>query len=139
MNFNIFGKQVSDEERKKPLEHGGDHFKFVSCVDLSKGVKVIPYFFSSNTKYTVEEYSKDLGGFIIWWANNIYADLNGFSGFGNIKFEFVGFELINEPIDRFSKFAGTSLFPDTDEPKPHLEPKSMSDKIFPSEDDIYLK
>jgi hypothetical protein len=87
--YNIFGKKgfLSSEDRKKPLEHSCDMFKFVSCVDLSIGVKVIPYTFISSDKFSVEDYSRDLCSFMVWWTNNVWNDLNGFNGFSNVKFE----------------------------------------------------
>lgn len=92
---NILNKQglLTDEDRKEDLLHGCDRFRFKSCLDLSDGVQVIPY--GSKTEYTVDEYSRDLSSFITWWSHFVMRDLNGFSGFSNIKFTLVGFTLTN--------------------------------------------
>jgi hypothetical protein len=92
--INIFGKQelLSDEDRKKPFEHGCDYFTFKTCVDLSQGVKVIPY--GNGTEYSINSYSQDLASFIVWWSKFVLKDLNGFSGFSHVKFELIGFELV---------------------------------------------
>lgn len=91
--INICGKQelLSNEDRKKPLEHGCEYFTFETCIDLSKGVKVIPY--GNMNEYPIDLYSQDLASFIVWWAHFVMRDLNGFSGFHNIKFELVNFTL----------------------------------------------
>lgn len=93
--MNILGKKglLSNEDRKKPLEHGCEHFTFKSCIDLSEPIKVIPY--GRSKKFPINIYSRDLATFICWWTNFVHNDLNGFSGFHNLKFEFVGFELID--------------------------------------------
>jgi hypothetical protein len=90
-NMNIFGGQgyLTDEQRKKPLQHGCDYFNFESCIDLSKPIRVIPY--GNATEFSVEQYSRDVASFFCWWTYNIRKDLNGFSGFHNTKFELVGF------------------------------------------------
>lgn len=91
--MNIFGGQgyLTDEERKKPLQHGCEHFTFESCLDLSEPVRVIPY---GNTKeFPVELYSRDVASFMCWWTNNVHKDLNGFSGFHHTQFKLVGFTI----------------------------------------------
>lgn len=92
--INILNKQgfLSDEDRKKPLEHGCEYFTFKSCIDLSKGVQVIPY--GRQKVFSINDYSRDLASFITWWTKCVYEDLNGFSGFAHVDFEFVGFDLM---------------------------------------------
>lgn len=94
--INILNKvgMLSDKDRKEPLSHGCDHFTFESCIDLSKGVKVIPY--GSRDKFTVAQYTQDVATFFVWWTNMVLKDLNGFSGLCHVKFELVGFELVNK-------------------------------------------
>lgn len=91
---NIFGKRelLTKEDRKRSLVHGCHYFKFESNIDLSDGIRVIPN--GSSETFSIEDYSTDLMSFMIWWSNNIYQDLNGFLGFSNIKFKFVGFKLV---------------------------------------------
>lgn len=83
---------LTAEDRKAPLEHGCEYFRFKTCLDLSEPIKVIP--FGSVDEYTAEEYSRDVASFICWWTKFVHKDLNGFSGFGNVKFELVGFKII---------------------------------------------
>lgn len=91
--MNILNKNgfLTDEDRKESLVHGCNYFTFESCLDLSSGVKVIPY--GSYSEYTVNQYSRDLASFMCWWDYFVKKDLNGFSGFHNVKFELVGFTL----------------------------------------------
>ena len=92
--INILNKQslLTDEDRKQPLEHGCNYFTFKTCLDLTKPVKVIP--FGNGGKYPISWYSQDIASFICWWTKIVLKDLNGFSGFSNVKFELVGFELV---------------------------------------------
>lgn len=92
---NILNKQgmLTSEDRKEPLEHGCNAVTFKSCLDLSQGVKVIPY--TNSGKISVHQYSQDLSAFMCWWEHLVKKDLNGFSGFSHIKFELVGFELVD--------------------------------------------
>ncbi len=91
---NILNEQgmLTQEDRKKPLEHGCEYFTFKSCLDLSEPVIVKPYY-CSNGFMDYEKYSKDLSSFILWWTKFVFKDLNGFSGFHNVKFQFEGFKL----------------------------------------------
>ena len=94
--INILNKPglLTDEDRKAPLEHGCNHFTFKSCLDLSKGVDVIPY--GNPNKVSVDHYSQDVASFIAWWTNFVMKDLNGFSGFSHVKFRLHGeFELVD--------------------------------------------
>ena len=91
--INILNKvgMLSDEDRKQPISHGCNYFRFESCVDLSSGVKVIPY--GNRQMYSINDYSQDLASFMCWWTKFVMKDLNGFSGFSHVKFELVGFKL----------------------------------------------
>ncbi|MEK6883340.1 MAG: hypothetical protein AABY22_27175 [Nanoarchaeota archaeon] len=93
--INILNKtgMLTAEDRKQPLEHGCEYFRFKTCVDLSEPIKVIPYG-TPGGKYSIKWYSQDLASFICWWTHFVKKDLNGFSGFGNVKFE-LDFELID--------------------------------------------
>lgn len=92
--INILNKQgyLTPEDRKKPLHHGCEYFTFITCLDLSEPIRVIP--FGSRDKFTTKEYSNDVASFIAWWSYFVRKDLNGFSGFHNVKWELDGFELI---------------------------------------------
>lgn len=91
--INILNKigLLTPEERKEKLEHGFDHFTFVTCLDLSEPIKVIPY--GTASLFSIDDYSRDVARFISWWTHFVQKDLNGFSGFHNVKFELVGFQL----------------------------------------------
>jgi hypothetical protein len=93
--INILNKHgmLTSEDRKQPLEHGCDWVTFKSCVDLSEGVKVIPY--GTRGQISVQQYSQDLASFMCWWERNVMCDLNGFSGFSHVKFFLEGFELVD--------------------------------------------
>lgn len=92
-NINVLNKygMLSKEDRKEKLEHGCRHFTFETCLDLSDPIRVIPY--GSVTVLSIQDYSNDVASFIVWWTRMVMKDLNGFSGFGNVKFELVGFTL----------------------------------------------
>lgn len=92
--INILNKtgMLSKEDRKKALHHNCQWFSFKSNIDLSDGVTVST--FSSMKEIPYEKYSQDLAAFMVWWTKMVMKDLNGFSGFGNIKFEFENFKLI---------------------------------------------
>jgi hypothetical protein len=94
--INILNKvgMLTDEDRKQPLSRGCNYFSFETCVDLSIGVKVIPY--GSALLYSVNNYSQDLASFMCWWNHFVMKDLSGFSGFSHVKFELVGFELVDK-------------------------------------------
>lgn len=87
--INILNKQglLTKEDRKESLSHGCSYVSFESSIDLiHKPIKVIPY--SPSGKITRENYSRDLASFMVWWTHFVYKDLNGFSGFSNVKFDF---------------------------------------------------
>lgn len=94
--MNILNKQglLTTEDRKEKLKHGCNFFTFETCLDLSEPIKVIPY--GTQKEYLLSSYSKDIASFICWWTHFIHKDLNGFSGFHNVKFEPVGFNVVNE-------------------------------------------
>lgn len=100
MEINIFGRKglLTDQERKMPLEHGCSHFSFKACMDLSEPVQVIPY--GNGGKYTLDWYSQDLASFMCWWTNFVMKDLNGFSGFSHVRFQPVGFEIVDNSITK---------------------------------------
>jgi hypothetical protein len=81
-NFLGFDGYLTYEERKRRLSHSVGNVDFVTCLDLSSGVKV-----KSFRQITLEEYSNCLSDFIAWWSVNILPDLNGFSGMSSIYFD----------------------------------------------------
>ena len=91
--INILNKQgmLTEEDRKQPLEHGCNRFAFKTCIDLSEPIQVIPY--GTSKKHSLQHYSQDVSAFMVWWTNMVMKDLNGFSGFHNVKFV-VDFELV---------------------------------------------
>lgn len=93
-NINILNKKgfLTDEDKKKPLEHGCEYFIFKTCLDLSEPIEITPYYCSTGFM-DYEKYSKDLSSFIVWWTEFVMKDLNGFSVFHNIKYIFNGFKL----------------------------------------------
>jgi len=92
--INILNKvgMFTDDDRKQPISHGCQYVTFYSNIDLSDGVKVVPY--GTTGKLTIDQYSQDLASFMCWWNHFIMKDLNGFSGFSHINFELEGFEII---------------------------------------------
>lgn len=92
--MNILNKSgfLTDEDRKEPLERGCEYFTFKTNLDLSIPIKVIPH--GIRNEYSIDQYSKDLASFISFWTHFIAKDLNGFSGFNNVKFELIGFKII---------------------------------------------
>lgn len=95
MKTNILNKQglLTSEDRKEPLERGMHHSTFYTCLDLSKGVKIIPY---GSGKISLDQYNEDIASFIAFWTNFVLKDLNGFSGFSHVKFELVGELVVNK-------------------------------------------
>ena len=84
---------LTDKDRKHPLEHGCSHFSFKTCLDLSEPVMVKPY--TGHKEESIEAYSQDLASFIAFWNHFVMKDLNGFSGFGSVKFVLPeGFKLV---------------------------------------------
>lgn len=92
--INILNRQglLTDEERKEPLIHNCQHFTFKTCLDLSQPIEVIPY--GSSELYSLNDYSQDIANFIAWWTHFVRRDLNGFSGFHNVKFHPIGFKIV---------------------------------------------
>lgn len=93
--INILNKVglLTAEDRKVRLEHGCEYFTFKTCLDLSEPIKVIPY--GTLKEYPLQEYSRDVASFICWWTHFVQKDLNGFSGFHNVKWELVDFKIIS--------------------------------------------
>ena len=85
---------LTAEDRKQKLEHGCKYFTFESCIDLSEPIKVKAYGGGGPlARYSIAQYSADVAAFISWWTVMVWKDLNGFSGFSNVKFEPIGFTL----------------------------------------------
>ena len=84
MRINILNKEgiLTKEDRKKPLTHQCEWCTFKTNIDLSKGITVT----SHSQAVSYDGYSNDLSSFITWWTQTVLPDLNGFSGFGNVKF-----------------------------------------------------
>lgn len=81
---------LTEEERKQKISHQCDRFNFVSVVDLSGGVKVYHPFGASDKVFTraySEMLARDTASFIAWWMITFHEKLNGFQGFGSVKFE----------------------------------------------------
>ena len=91
-NFLNYQGYITDEDRKRPIEHRGDHLTFKSCVDLSQGIEVT---LSCGDEISAEAYAKDVAIFTGWWSLEVWHSLNGFSGFGGIKFNVKGFKVVN--------------------------------------------
>jgi hypothetical protein len=93
--FNILNYQgfLTAEDRKKPLSHSCRNFHFQSCIDLSSGVKIIPY--GSRDTIPLNAFSQDLASFIAWWTMNVLKDLNGFSGIDCINYTMEDCEIVN--------------------------------------------
>ncbi len=92
--LNILNKQgmLTDTDRKEKLIHDCNWVSFYTNLDFTEPIKVVP--FGDTKELPVELYSQDLASFMVWWTHFIMKDLNGFSGFGNVKFELVGFKLV---------------------------------------------
>lgn len=96
-DFNIFNRRgyLTNEERKKPLVHDCEWVRFESNIDLSEPIKVYLISGAKGEKLPLVRYSRDLVTFTWWWTYNILQDLNGFSGFDNLKFELIDFDVDN--------------------------------------------
>jgi len=94
MRINVLNKEgmLTEEDRKAKLAHGCDHLTFETCLDLSEPIKI--YSYGSTDKVSLTNYSKDIASFITWWTIIVLTDLNGFSGFHNVRFEPIGFTVI---------------------------------------------
>jgi len=92
--INILNKRglLTDEDRKEILQHGCEWLTFETCLDLSEPIRVIPY--GGSKKIGLQQYSRDVASFMCWWTHFVQRDLNGFSGFHNVKFVPVGFEIV---------------------------------------------
>ena len=81
---------LSNEKRKEDFNWQGDYFRFETCYDLSKGVglKALYPNFKCDKK-DMELFASDMACFMSYFMQNIYEDLNGFSGFDTVKWVFV--------------------------------------------------
>ena len=79
---------ITQEERKKPLTHSTEGFRF-SCdhLDLSAPVHVSSDFYA---QYSPAQLSKAVACFIAWWMLWVHKTLNGFSGIDCIEWKFDG-------------------------------------------------
>lgn len=91
--INILNKVglLSNEDRKKKLEHGCEYFTFITCLDLSEPIEIIPY--GNATEFSLDIYSRDIASFFCWWTHFVHKDLNGFSGFSNVNFVLKNFTI----------------------------------------------
>jgi hypothetical protein len=96
MRINILNKvgMLSDADRKMPFEHTCEHFTFKTNLDLTEVIKVIPIGHDRYKVYNIVDYSNDLATFITFWTQNVLPDLNGFSGFHNVKYDLDDFSII---------------------------------------------
>ena len=98
MRINILNKtgMLSDEDRKQRLEHGCSKLSFKTCIDLTKPNEVTMYGggYGGPNEISLNDYSNDVASFFTWWTINVLEDLNGFSGFGNVKFRLSGFKVV---------------------------------------------
>lgn len=92
--INILNKvgMLTNQDRKEKLVRGCEYFTFETCLDLSEPIKIKPH--GTSGEYSLDIYSRDVASFIGWWVHFVHKDLNGFSGFSNIKFELVGFVVV---------------------------------------------
>lgn len=81
---------MSSQKRKEEFNWQCDHFRFETCYDLSKGVNVKPLYknFKGDSK-DMELFASDMACFMAYYMQNIYEELNGFSGFDTIKWSFL--------------------------------------------------
>jgi len=117
--LNILNREgmLTDEERKQPFTHGCQYMVFETCLDLSCGVKIIPY--GTTKQLSVDQYSQDLASFIAYWTLMVRKSLNGFSGMSHVKFDLNGIELV-----------------DTNKPKEIVKPVIDAEKIHYLEVDL---
>lgn len=91
--INILNKQgmLTDAERKMSLVRSFNYVTFETNMDLSDPISVVA--FGGRKQLSITQYSNDLASFISWWSYFVMKDLNGFRGFGGLKFE-LDFELV---------------------------------------------
>lgn len=92
--INILNKigMISDEDRNHKIIHSCFNLSFETCIDLSVPIKV--KMIGNSKIISIENYSRDVSSFIVWWTLNVLKDLNGFSGFNNVKYELVDFQIV---------------------------------------------
>lgn len=76
---------LSDEERKKKIDHYSNGYLFESCIDLSIGVTVTKKDWQDDSK---ENLAAAVAEFITFWRINYRDRLNGFAGVDSIKWIF---------------------------------------------------
>lgn len=80
-------KFYTEEECKQEWVFDCEHFRFVTCRDLSKGVTVMPLV--SKVQYLDEELmnklSNEISRFTFYWTFYHKGKLNGFSGLETVK------------------------------------------------------
>lgn len=94
MRTNILNYEgyLKDTDRTKEFVHTGEHFTFRTNLELSVAVRVTAHW---PGKCSLDQYSNDLMWFSARFAREVLPFLNGFQGFGRIKFVTEGFELID--------------------------------------------
>ena len=90
--MNILNKTglLTAQDGKALFKHQTANFLFETCLDLSEPVKITAF---SRTEVSANMYSQNIAEFIAYWAYFVRKDLNGFSGFSNVKFEPIGFTI----------------------------------------------
>lgn len=81
---------LTEDERKKTLKHICNHFEFTSCVDLLQVVKIRPLSLTTknlSSEIAAKLVAADVALFTAWWMIAFHEQLNGFSGFGAIKWD----------------------------------------------------
>ena len=76
---------ISEEERKRTISYFANGYNFVSCKDLSEGVRVMRNSYMNDSR---EDLAKAIAEFISWWMLSIHPTLNGFSGVDTIHWIF---------------------------------------------------
>ena len=97
---------LTEEERKQPFRYYAESFVFFSkTADLSEGLEI---YRNEGMRYPAlyrnsweDAFMHDMIQFGIWWNNNVFIRLNGFSGLDNVKIEIdesIGLKLNNLKI-----------------------------------------
>jgi len=81
---------LTDSDRKEKLVHSCNFITFETCLDLSESVRISMY----ETEISLDNYSRDIASFISWWNHFVKKDLNGFTGFHNVRFIPLNFKII---------------------------------------------
>lgn len=94
------------EQKLEDLIWHGDKFVFETCKDLSKGIVYRPNY--TNFKFSPEDMSflaRDTAWFILYFKDQIYPFLNGFSGFDTISWTLNTNSNVETPMSRELKLA----------------------------------